>query len=506
MHNLPGDFIPYPDRVRAVAARTPERLAVIDQDASITFRKLVHCADGFAAQLSSKGLNAGKCLAICGVNSVDYAVAYIGAVFAGVVVAPLPQSATTESLVGMIQDCSADLLLADEAVRDHLASDSFSTPVEPLEGLTTRLNIGAPLASAPAVIAEPDGIFNIIYSSGTTGVPKGIVQSNMMRHAHVELGQKCGYDGGTVTLVSTPLYSNTTLVSFLPTIALGGTAVLMRKFDARGFLERSVKHAVTHAMLVPVQYRRIMQFEGFDAFDLSSYREKFCTSAPFASELKREVLDRWPGGLTEYYGMTEGGGLCMLFAHRYPDKLNTVGQPAPLNDIRIIDDDGVELPRGQKGEIVGRSRTIMLGYHNRPDATAAALWISPEGDRFVRSGDVGRFDEDGFLVLMDRKKDIIISGGFNIYPSDLEDAIRAHPAVLDAAVVGIPSEEWGETPAAFVVAPTADAEAVREFANARLGRHQRIAHVQIVESLPRNAIGKVLKRELRGPNAGTGAA
>jgi acyl-CoA synthetase (AMP-forming)/AMP-acid ligase II len=357
------------------------------------------------------------------------------------------------------------------------------------------------LKSAPAAPdapeVAPEGVFNIIYSSGTTGVPKGIVQSNAMRDAHVELARSCGYDFDSVTLVSTPLYSNTTLVSFLPTIALGGTAVLMRKFDAGQFLALSERHRVTHAMLVPVQYRRLMEFEKFGDFDLSSYREKFCTSAPFPAELKHDVLARWPGGLTEYYGMTEGGGLCILFAHEHPDKLHTVGRPAPDNDIRVIDEDGKELPPGEKGEIVGRSRGMMLGYHNRPETTSAAYWISPEGKRFMRSGDVGRFDEDGFLILMDRKKDVIISGGFNIYPSDLEDIIRSHPDVVDAAVVGITSKEWGETPAAFVVAREGNAEAIRAYANQRLGKLQRISRVQLVEQLPRNAIGKVLKRELR---------
>lgn len=494
MSSAVGAFIPYPDRLRAAVERKPDRMALVDDHRSLTYAELVARAEAFAARLSSSGLEPGACIAICGANSVDYAVAYVGAVLAGVIVAPLPQSATVESLRGMLADCGAALVLADGEARERLVGAPSEVQLEPLEGLTGRLQT---VQRAPQPTISPDGIFNIIYSSGTTGTPKGIIQANGMRNAHVELAQACGYDGDTVTLISTPLYSNTTLVSFLPTLALGGTAVLMRKFDAQGFLARSEEHRVTHAMLVPVQYRRLMQHDRFASFDLSAYREKFCTSAPFDAELKREVLDRWPGGLTEYYGMTEGGGLSILFAHRHPEKLHTVGQPAPLNDIRIIDETGRELPRSEKGEIVGRSRSIMIGYHNRPDATADAFWSSPEGEQFVRSGDIGRFDEDGFLILMDRKKDVIISGGFNIYPSDLEEAIRAHPAVTDAAVVGVPSKDWGETPAAFVVASSAPAEEIRTFANARLGRHQRIAQLYLVDRLPRSAIGKVLKRELR---------
>ncbi|WP_156680020.1 class I adenylate-forming enzyme family protein, partial [Phenylobacterium sp. Root77] len=160
--------------------------------------------------------------------------------------------------------------------------------------------------------------------------------------------------------------SNTTLVSYLPTISNGGTAVLMPKFDAEQFLKLSEKHRATHAMLVPVQYRRLMERPDFDSYDLSSFRMKFSTSAPFSPEIKADVLKRWPGGLIEYYGMTEGGGSCGLVAHEHPDKLHTVGKPLPGHDIRLIGEDGVEVAQGEIGEVVGRSGAMMVGYHNQP--------------------------------------------------------------------------------------------------------------------------------------------
>jgi acyl-CoA synthetase (AMP-forming)/AMP-acid ligase II len=253
-------------------------------------------------------------------------------------------------------------------------------------------------------------------------------------------------------------------------------------------------------MLVPVQYRRLMDFADFGSFDLTSYRMKTCTSAPFPADLKADVLKRWPGGLVEIYGMTEGGGSCLLRAHEFPHKLHTVGQPAPGHDIRIIGEDGKELPRGQTGEVVGKSMSIMSGYHNQPKKTAEAEWYSPEGERFIRTGDVGRFDEDGFLVLGDRKKDMIITGGFNVYPSDIEAELAKHPAVHESAVVGIPSREWGETPAAFVVLKPdkqVEGETLRQWLNGRVGKVQRLTYLTVVSSLPRSSIGKVLKRELR---------
>lgn len=266
------------------------------------------------------------------------------------------------------------------------------------------------------------------------------------------------------------------------------------------FLELAQTHRATHAMLVPVQYRRLMEYPEFGKYDLSSFKMKFATSAPFSAELKRQVLDRWPGGLIEYYGMTEGGGSCGLAAHEHPDKLHTVGQPLPGHDIRLIDEEGREVAPGEIGEIVGRSGAMMVGYHNKPDKTSEAQWVSPAGDIYIRTGDVGRFDADGFLQLMDRKKDMVISGGFNIYPSDLEAEIVQHPAVVEAAVVGVPSDKWGETPVAYVAVKPGEAvsaEELRAWVKARVGKTQRLADLQLVEALPRSHIGKILKRELR---------
>jgi acyl-CoA synthetase (AMP-forming)/AMP-acid ligase II len=265
-------------------------------------------------------------------------------------------------------------------------------------------------------------------------------------------------------------------------------------------------------MLVPVQYQRLMAHPDFDRYDLSSFRMKLCTSAPFSAALKADILKRWPGGLVEYYGMTEGGGTCILAAHEHPDKLATVGAPAEGHDMRLIDEAGHEIAQGEIGEVVGHSPAMMLGYHRQPDKTREAEWFAPDGKRFIRTGDVGRFDADGFLTLMDRKKDMVISGGFNVYPSDLEAVLIQHPAVAEVAVVGVASERWGETPVAFVVAKVGAAPLcvpgiplrgqvtaiqLRDWANQRLGKTQRLAAVEIVDTLPRSAIGKVLKRELR---------
>ena len=465
------------------AAGRPAHPAIVEGERHLGYAALDRLVDGFAAALQREGVRVGDSVALCAANSTGYAVAFLGTLRAGAAAALIPPTLTADSIERMVRDAGAARLFR-EADLEARALDGF---------------IAGARVPTPAAVT-PDAPFNIIYSSGTTGEPKGIVQPCSMRWAHMQRGPAYGYAPDAVTLISTPLYSNTTLVSFFPALALGGTVVLAGKFDAGAWLALAERHRATHAMLVPVQYQRLMACADFDRFDLASFRMKLSTSAPFAVALKRDVLARWPGSLIEWYGMTEGGCTCVLRCNDHRDKLHTVGVPAAGVDARLIDEQGRELPRGETGEVVGRSAAMMTGYRNRPEETARAEWFDAEGRRYIRTGDVGRFDEDGFLTLLDRRKDLIISGGFNIYPSDLEAVLRTHPAVADVSVAGVPSLQWGETPVAFVVAKGAapvDAGELRKWANARLGKVQRLEAVVLVDELPRNAIGKVLKRELR---------
>jgi long-chain acyl-CoA synthetase len=505
-HLLEQDFGTIPALIRCHAAIQPNHAALVQDQRAIDYRELDALMDRVAASLQRDGVAPRASIAICAGSSIEYAVVFLGALRAGIAVAPLAPSSTAESLVAMIKDCGARHLFLDATTAATLAPvmDRVAASRVALDNSDAGERWNAWLAPAGAtpqpVEAQPEWAFNIIYSSGTTGTPKGITQPNAMRWLHVQRGNLNGFGPQAITLLSTPLYSNTTLVSFFPTIALGGTVVLMAKFDVVGYLSLAERHRVTHSMLVPVQYQRLMAHPDFGRYDLSSFHMKFSTSAPFNAALKADILARWPGGLIEYYGMTEGGGTLMLAAHAHPDKLHTVGVPAPGHDIRLIDEEGHEVPVGQTGEVVGHSGAMMTGYFNQPEKTAEAEWFDASGKRFIRTGDLGRFDEDGFLTLLDRKKDMIISGGFNVYPSDLEAVLREHPGVAEAAVVGVPSEAWGETPVAFVVArPDAAliASEVQAWVNSRVGKTQRLAAVELVETLPRSPIGKVLKRELR---------
>ncbi len=383
-------------------------------------------------------------VALLGSIGTSLVTAYLGIIAAGGCAVPLPVSAHPDALAGMLGDCAPDLVFVQDGYQPLLPPDP-NAPIVVLGaegGLPASFTGGAsPLADAAAPPAETP--FNIIYSSGTTGRAKGIVHSHAMRYRQAARAL-FGMDATSTMLLATPLYSNTTLMPMLATLFHGGRVVLMPKFDAETYLELAERDGVTHTMLVPVQYRRILAAPGFGKRDLSAFKVKQCTGAPLPAADKRDILARWPGRFLEVYGLTEGGCTCILDLSAFPDKAHTVGRPAAGNDIRIIDDTGGAVAAGERGEIIGRSATMMSGYLRNAEADRAFYWRDGNGTLFHRTGDIGLFDEDGFLVLLDRKKDMIISGGFNIYASDLEEKLLAHPEVAEAAVIGIPSEAWGK--------------------------------------------------------------
>ena len=292
---LQTEFGAITDLIRLHAAQEPTRRALVEGQRGLTYSQLDQTMDRVAAALQRDGLKPGDAIAICANMSIEYAAVFLGALRAGVVVAPLAPGSTADSLARMIRDADACLVFTDAACATpatvpRIALDDSAAAT----GLSAWL---APPSQRPTPVAvQPEWPFNIIYSSGTTGEPKGIVQSHGMRWTHVRRGSTYGYGPETVTLLSTPLYSNTTLVVFFPTLAFGGAAVLMPKFDAAGYLQLAQTHRVTHTMLVPVQYQRLMARPDFEAHDLSSFKFKFSTSAPFTAAVKADVLKRWPGG------------------------------------------------------------------------------------------------------------------------------------------------------------------------------------------------------------------
>lgn len=463
-----------------------------------SLRETVLETAGNLAPLMSKG--SGR-IGLLGTASVEVVISYLAIIAAGGCAVPLPVSAHRDALSGMILDCQPDLIIAHQE-NEQLVRNVADVPVLaviPGEGLPRTFLREAPLEDAH--VCTPEADFNIIYSSGTTGRAKGIVHSHAMRYRQAARSL-FEIDAGSTMLLATPLYSNTTLMPLLATLFHGGRVILVPKFDVELYLDLAEAQRVTHTMLVPVQYQRILDSESFGRRDLSAFRMKQCTGAPLSATVKRAAVERWPGRFFEIYGLTEGGCTSILDVSAFPHKAHTVGKPAAGNDIRIIDEDGRFLPAGMRGEIVGRSATMMSGYFRNEAANRDFYWRDGEGTVFHRTGDIGMFDDDGFLVLLDRKKDMIISGGFNIYAADLEEKLLSHPDVTDAAVIAVPNERWGETPLALVVArqnSRIDPDALLTWTNAQLGKMQRLSGVELRDALPRSNVGKVLKQELRRP-------
>lgn len=493
--------------LRRHARYRPDATAVVFRGHRYTHAEMDRRVNRIANALAGMGLGRDSKVALVLDNCLEVIEVYQAAAKTGMVVVPLSPLLRGDGLVNLVNDADTEALLTMQrlvpeidAVRDRLDvdPDHFVLVDGEAEGYRSYADLTtAASADDPPVVEIPgDAMFNIVYSSGTTGLPKGIVHTRAIREAYAT-GFSASYriHRESVILHSGSLVFNGAFLTLMPALYHGCTYVLMPSFDAREMIDLMAAERVTHVMVVPSQIIALLQHDDFDEEHLP-HLQMICTvGAPLHLEHKTALAERLPNRFYELYGLTEGF-VTILDRDDFAAKPGSVGIPPPLYEMKIVDDAGREVAPGEVGEIVGRGPITMPGYYKRPDLTAEAI-----RDGWLHTGDLGYVDDDGFLFLVDRKKDLIISGGVNVYPRDIEDVVVQHPDVLDVAVFGVADDKWGESPVAAVRlrdGAEATVDEIREWANDRVqARFQKVREVIVLDQFPLSVAGKTLRRVIR---------
>ncbi|WP_226633513.1 class I adenylate-forming enzyme family protein [Novosphingobium profundi] len=494
------------------ARNRPASRALVCAGETVTWGDFNARMNRLANALHAHGVVKGERVAVLASSSIAACVAMFGTVKSGAAMVPISSMLAADQVATILNDsgathilCTADLRPLVDAVRAQVTTivpgGFVGLDFEDAQGHWCSLaafSEGVGDAEPPVVLAAHD-VFSIMYSSGTTGAPKGVVHLHGARtYFALSNGFEMGFAPDAQGLVTTALYTAGTWLVVMPTLFVGGTLHIHPRYEPQGYVDALEGEGITHTFAVPSQLRGLLDEGRLEGRTFPDLRVMLSAGSPLRPEEKKRLIALIGRRFYELYGFTEGGST-LLRPEDQASKPTSVGKPLMGQELVILDDERVCGP-GEPGEIVTRGPGLLREYAGREDATRDAIWRDGAGRSFVRSGDVGQVDEDGFLYILDRKKDMIISGGLNIYPADLEGVLCGHPAVADVCVIGVAHPKWDETPLGLVVLHEGEAiaaEDLRVWANARLGKHQRLARLVLRTDLPRNALGKVLKRELR---------
>jgi long-chain acyl-CoA synthetase len=489
------------------ARYSPDRLAVVFGDARLTFKEFDGLVNRLANALVAAGVGKGEKIACVLPNGLEILELYWAAAKIGAVIVPLSPLLTASGLATLIDHSDAIMVFVGAAhvrdvdcVRDSLTkieAARYAIVGPPHPGYQTFDELMQQPDTEPTYVEIDDhDPLMIVYSSGTTGEPKGIVLTHHVRAMYCMLyGSAWRMTPESISLHAGSLVFNGAFMTLLPSFFLGARYILHRQFDPAAVLATIEREKVTHMVMVPSQIIALLEHQGFSSSRLQSLEALISLGATLHLPHKQRLTELLPGRFYEMYGLAEGF-MTILDKADPIGKLGSVGTPPPFFEMRVVGDDGGDVSPGRVGEIIGRGPIMMTGYYRRPDLTAKAVV-----NGWLYSGDLGYTDEDGYLYLADRKKDMIKSGGVSVYPSDIEQIVVGNPAIVEAAVFGVPHERWGECPVAAVVLAgkaRVTVDDIKEWINSRVAaKFQRVTDVFVVDSLPRNAAGKTVKRALQ---------
>ncbi|TKB25599.1 AMP-dependent synthetase [Desulfopila sp. IMCC35006] len=499
-----GGLLPHHARYR------PDHPAFVCGEERFTYKMFNGYVNKLANALLASGLVKGDKFATVLPNCTQLMAAYWAAAKTGLVIVPSSTMLNESGLFTLLKNSDTALVLADasfagvlQTIRQDLpaiADDRYI--LVGLEGQMPGFRSyrdfvdTASEENPPEVHIDDHDMYNIMYSSGTTGAPKGIVHTHYVRAMYCTIfASSWRMTPESVALHAGAIVFNGAMLDLMPWMFLGAKYILHKSFNAEAVIADIEKEKVTHVVMVPAQIIAILNSPAFHPEKLASLEMIHNVGAPLLLEYKHRLNQSLPGRFYELYGLTEGF-MTVLDKHDAIRKVGSVGVPAPFMELRILDVDGKECAPGEIGEICGTSPVMMPGYYKQPELTKKTII-----DGWLHTGDVGYVDEDGFLFLIDRIKDLIISGGVNVYPKDIEEVVVQHPDVRDVAVIGVPDEKWGEVPiAAVVLVPEAKVTPAQliEWTNSKVdAKFQRIRDVVIMEAFPTNVAGKMLKRTMR---------